>query len=307
VFDLNEAEEGMTLPPRHPNCRCTTVPYFDDEFTVDETRAARDENGKTKQIPADMTYDAWEREFAPADYQRKSVSNMDMEAHEEWLDGYKDHGLSFEEWKKRQTQEKERAYIHDDGKRDAGHVNLALVNTKKYHDKFENLSNHKAVNESLYQESMVILGDRNNTEYEDIVAVDARSGKVLEKNTSAAQCGYKHSCGFTLEQYQGLEKRGEAYEVLHNHPNSSVPSRDDIRKLFERDKQMASTICCHNGDVYRLEKLKPFESIADMEKKVYIYTKEKFNGFPDDKIEYECSMTMIYDLSRKGYLKFTKR
>ncbi|MDD5987308.1 MAG: minor capsid protein [Eubacteriales bacterium] len=67
VFDLNEAEEGMTLPPRHPNCRCTTVPYFDDEFTVDETRAARDENGKTKQIPADMTYDAWEREFAPVE------------------------------------------------------------------------------------------------------------------------------------------------------------------------------------------------------------------------------------------------
>lgn len=116
--------------------------------------------------------------------------------------------------------------------------------------------NYQKLENWLYQESMVILGDRNNTEYEDIIAVDARSGKVLEKNTSAAQYGYKHSCGFTPEQYQGLEKRGKAYETLHNHPNSSVPSRDDIQKLFERKHQTASNVSCHNGDVYRLEKIK---------------------------------------------------
>ena len=29
-----------------------------------------------------------------------TVPHMDMEAYEEWLDGYKDHGLDFEEWKK---------------------------------------------------------------------------------------------------------------------------------------------------------------------------------------------------------------
>lgn len=181
------------------------------------------------------------------------------------------------------------------------------MNTEKYHAKYEKLSSHKAVNESLYKESMTILGNRNNTEYEDIVAIDSRTGERLEKNTQASLYRKRYQCGFSNDEKKRLDEREWNFEVLHNHPNSSVPSRDDIRKLFERDKQMASTICCHNGDAYRLEKLKPFESIADIEKKVYAYTKEKFNGFPDDKIEYECSMMMIYELSRKGYLKFAKR
>jgi SPP1 gp7 family putative phage head morphogenesis protein len=267
TFKLKKMMPGENAPPMHPNCRCSVCAAMSDEEF---------------------------RKLTGVDPVKLDPGASDKAAKEKIKEESK-------------GQERESAYIHDDGKRDTGHVNLALVNTKKYHDKFENLSNHKAVNESLYQESMVILGDRNNTEYEDIVAVDARSGKVLEKNTSAAQCGYKHSCGFTLEQYQGLEKRGKAYEVLHNHPNSSVPSRDDIRKLFERDKQTASTICCHNGNVYRMEKLKPNNDIAVLEEKAYTYCKEKYAYFDDEKIEYECSSRMIKMLLRRGYLKFTKR
>ena len=267
IFKLSKMVPGENAPPLHPNCRCSVAAAMSDE----EFR---------KLTGVD-----------PAELDLNEINQAAVEKIKEESKG----------------QEREKAYIHDDGKRDTGHVNLAFVNTKKYHDKFENLSNHKAVNESLYQESMVILGDRNNTEYEDIVAIDSRTGERLEKNTQASLHGKKHRCGFFPEEAKRLSDRDGYFEVLHNHPNSSVPSRDDIRKLFERDKQMASTICCHNGDVYRLEKLKPFESIADIEKKVYICTKGKFNGFPDDKIEYECSMTMIYELSRKGYLKFAKR
>ena len=172
------------------------------------------------------------------------------------------------------TSERERAYayIQDDGKREPGHVNLPLINTKKYHDKYDNLTRHKDVNESLYSESMKILGDRNNTEFEDIVAIDARTGDRLVKNSTAFANRVKHRCGFSRKEQNWLEERGWAYEVLHNHPNNSLPSRDDVRKLFERGKQSASTICCHNGDVYQLEKLKPFESIVDIEKKgVYLH------------------------------------
>ncbi|MEA4922316.1 MAG: minor capsid protein [Eubacteriaceae bacterium] len=63
VFELKDFEEGMTAPPMHPNCRSTTIPYFDDEFTEDEMRAARDEDGKTTEVPADMTYKDWENQF----------------------------------------------------------------------------------------------------------------------------------------------------------------------------------------------------------------------------------------------------
>ncbi len=63
IFDLKDYSEGETAPPLHSNCRCTTVPYYNDEFTANETRAARDVDGKTVQMPADMSYDEWKKKY----------------------------------------------------------------------------------------------------------------------------------------------------------------------------------------------------------------------------------------------------
>lgn len=64
VFEMKDYEVGTTAPPFHPNCRSTTIPYFDDEFTEGEERAARDEvTGKTYYVPADMKYGEWKKKF----------------------------------------------------------------------------------------------------------------------------------------------------------------------------------------------------------------------------------------------------
>ena len=63
VFGIKDYEVGTTAPPFHPNCRSTTVPYFDDEFTEGEQRAARDGDGETYYVPADLKYKDWERKF----------------------------------------------------------------------------------------------------------------------------------------------------------------------------------------------------------------------------------------------------
>lgn len=65
VFDMKDYKVGITAPPFHPNCRSTTVPYFDDEFTEGEQRAARDGDGKTYYVPADMKYWEWENLYVP--------------------------------------------------------------------------------------------------------------------------------------------------------------------------------------------------------------------------------------------------
>lgn len=59
-FPMKDFEPGVTAPPFHPWCRSVTVPYFDDDFDVGE-RAARDEDGETYYVPADMTYPEWEK------------------------------------------------------------------------------------------------------------------------------------------------------------------------------------------------------------------------------------------------------
>ena len=64
-FPLSEYMPGSTAPPLHPRCRSITVPYFDDEysdlFDNGSMRAARNEEGKTYYVPADMTYREWEK------------------------------------------------------------------------------------------------------------------------------------------------------------------------------------------------------------------------------------------------------
>lgn len=66
VFDMGDFKAGVTAPPFHPNCRSTTVPYFDDAFTAGEERAARNEDtGKTYYVPGDMKYGEWEDKYVP--------------------------------------------------------------------------------------------------------------------------------------------------------------------------------------------------------------------------------------------------
>ncbi len=62
-FPRSESSIGINVPPFHPNCRCTTVPYFDDEFTAGTERAARDKDGKTYYVPRDMTFEEWKRKY----------------------------------------------------------------------------------------------------------------------------------------------------------------------------------------------------------------------------------------------------
>lgn len=63
VFDVSKKEVGINYPPFHPNCRTTTIPYFepdeiDKEFGIG-TRIAKDKNGNYYKVPADMTYKEW--------------------------------------------------------------------------------------------------------------------------------------------------------------------------------------------------------------------------------------------------------
>lgn len=61
-FPMKDFEAGVTAPPFHVNCRSTTCPYFNDEFSLGE-RAARDENGEVYYVPSDMTYPKWKEAF----------------------------------------------------------------------------------------------------------------------------------------------------------------------------------------------------------------------------------------------------
>lgn len=63
VYRLDDAVVGKTRPPFHCFCRCTDIPFYDDDL-ADASRAARDpETGETYQVPADMSYKEWHAQY----------------------------------------------------------------------------------------------------------------------------------------------------------------------------------------------------------------------------------------------------
>lgn len=63
-FPLDKWQVGTTAPPFHGRCRTATMPYFNDEFTVDEKRIARNESGKSYYVEGDITYKTWAKKYA---------------------------------------------------------------------------------------------------------------------------------------------------------------------------------------------------------------------------------------------------
>ena len=57
-FNLSERKVGYNASPLHPYCRCTEIPYIEDEYSA---RFARDEKGKGIEVPSNMTYKEWEK------------------------------------------------------------------------------------------------------------------------------------------------------------------------------------------------------------------------------------------------------
>lgn len=78
VMPMSEHKAGVTAPPFHVRCRSTTVPYFDDEFSIDDQRAARDADGKYYTVPADMTYEEWKKTFVDGGSKEGLAKNIEL-------------------------------------------------------------------------------------------------------------------------------------------------------------------------------------------------------------------------------------
>lgn len=61
VFELAKAKPGTNYPPMHPFCRSTTIADFGDDELEGLERRAKDKDGNTVKVPADMTYEQWKQ------------------------------------------------------------------------------------------------------------------------------------------------------------------------------------------------------------------------------------------------------
>ena len=79
IYPVAEAVTGKNMPPFHPFCRCTDVPYYPDTPT-DGKRAARDADGNGIEVPENMTYAEWKKKYPDiSDTLKKGKEIVDTE------------------------------------------------------------------------------------------------------------------------------------------------------------------------------------------------------------------------------------
>lgn len=222
VFDVKEFEIGATAPLFHPRCRCTTVPYFDDEFTEGEKRFARDEDGNGVYVDADMAYKEWKEKFVENNVAKnKNCGIMNVEE--------KTMSLEYQRY----------------GRNKDTTINSTYVNGGEYRNKFDKITNNKDINRILYNKAKEMLNHRSGTMFEDMYWVDEVTGEII---TSALNEKNYSSIVYSNSIKRALIGKNNII-ALHTHPSSMPPSISDFNSAFKH-KYNINLIICHNGKVF---------------------------------------------------------
>ena len=66
-YPRKKAQVGLNYPPMHPHCRSTTIPVLEEIEGIEETRIAKDADGKYYKVPKSMKYEEWYEKYVKTD------------------------------------------------------------------------------------------------------------------------------------------------------------------------------------------------------------------------------------------------
>lgn len=127
-------------------------------------------------------------------------------------------------------------------------VNREIVNSKLYHDKFEQLPVNRNVRESLYKETGRLLEFVDGQEQERMIAINARTGEFIVDNFD--RDGNMYKTGFNNEESKLVLNCKDSIILIHNHSLNGRPSIQDILTYAKEDKISLSVIACYDGTLY---------------------------------------------------------
>lgn len=224
-FPMKDYQAGVTAPPFHVYCRSTTVPYFDEQFDIGE-RAARDRDGNTYYIPADINYREWEKTFV-----KDSSGSVDK------LD---ENGIIEE---KRNAALEQQRY----GRNKNTVVNKTYIESGEYRRKFDNVTDNKKVNKTLYNCAKKALKHRSGTACEDMYWIDSDTGKIIADEITG---NYERKIKYSSKTKKIVDSyKKERLITIHTHPSSMPPSVGDLNSC-NRNSYKLGIIACHDGKVF---------------------------------------------------------
>lgn len=260
VFKMSEYEEGVTAPPFHVNCRSCTAPYFDDEFTKGEQRAARDEEGDTYYVPADMTYKEWKKKYVKSELRERSLRTK----------------RSFQKGAGKKYEDK---YNYG--------VNWKVVKSKEYSAKFSKISDDEKVTSLIAKRSRYALKNRDGKKTEELYAISLTTGKDVSSITDQhIPFGINRTFKFDKD-VKRAEDNDEKVLLIHNHPRGLPPSVSDLNELLNH-KNVSGITVGSNGSIYYYSK--PNDEINEED---FTVAEKHFKQYTDDVARYEKTMGLL--------------
>ena len=157
--------------------------------------------------------------------------------------------------------------------------------------KFDNVTDNKKVNKTLYNCAKKALKHRSGTIYEDMYWIDGNTGKILASKTDSTQ---ERAIIYTDDIKNAIEKNDNIITV-HTHPSSMPPSIGDFNSAF-RNGYNKGVVVCHDGKVFT------YSSKQKVENRLYdMY----IQGYVSDGLsEYEAQIQALEKLKSNYDIDF---
>lgn len=229
VYKMNDYQPGVTAPPFHNYCRSTTVPYFNDDYDIKDTRAARDEKGNTYYVPDNLKYKDWYNKYV-VDSKELKKQTKDVKINN-----------NIRQWKKFTTMDEVKEYVYNNYKdSDVDKIkNVESMNVT--FDTLDELQKQYPLNQEIYIRNKTMSSAANGN-YQGININTAHFNKATRK----ALIGN--------EWVEDLNKQiNELKQYLGNMKYKQKPIENGIRKLEEQKKFNCFSI---SGSYSDLESIK---------------------------------------------------
>ena len=225
VFDTDKAVEGENFPPIHPRCRCVTI-MADVNLT---TRIARDPlTGENYKVDGSMKFDEWKKGLSD---EQKNALKYVANSEKRGIIKARSGSVALENQRY--------------GRNKVTLVNKTYIESGEYKRKFDNISENKAVNKTLYDCAKAALKHRSGTKFEDMYWIDGNTGEII-----ASALNEKETSGVAKSKRRNkvLARYGNIY-AIHSHTASMPPSATDFNCFFEQGYSKAF-VACHDGTLY---------------------------------------------------------
>lgn len=170
-------------------------------------------------------------------------------------------------------------------------VNHSYINSGEYRNKFDRISNDKALNRKVYQITKRMLEHRSGTLFEDMYWLDIDTLEVIASETeqkSESRIKYSRATKKAIAKNVNLL-------VIHTHPNSMPPSVNDFNSAL-KNKYRLCIVCCHDGKIFMYNSKK---HVVELLNKGTI-AKYKKMGYDD----YESQILALEELQNNGEISF---